>query len=175
MSKESKTTDLTSLIAEEVSETALPSNPLDHSLGIGELDDFAGSDDGVTAETRIIKRPPSMARMMEIGSATDRPMAPLPNGMRAWLELNGSEQTFTIKKSLTIIGRVREVADLVIADDELSRHHAALTFADGQFFIEDLDSTNGTFVKDARIKRVQLEPGDIVRVGQHQLKLVVEQ
>ena len=174
MSKESKTTDLHDLIAEEVAATPPASRPLDHSLGIGALEDFAGSDEGVTAETRIMQRSPAMDLLMEIGASADKPMEPLPKGMRAWLEHVGTQQTFSIKKSLTIIGRVREVADLVIADDELSRHHAALTFTDGKFFIEDLDSTNGTFVRDARIKRVELASGDSICLGQHELKLIIE-
>lgn len=56
--------------------------------------------------------------------------------------------------------------DLRPHDQEISRHHAVLTFDGKGFTIEDLGSTNGTFVNEERITtKVHLSTGDIVRVG----------
>lgn len=99
-------------------------------------------------------------------------MQPLPKGTVVHLE-DRYGKCFPVTKTLTIIGRVQQVADVVFSDDDLSRHHAALSFASGRFILEDLDSTNGTFVNGKRIKKVELTPGDELRFGSQVLKLVV--
>jgi predicted component of type VI protein secretion system len=64
----------------------------------------------------------------------------------------------------TTIGR--EGCDVVLADPEVSRNHATIRELDGAPAIEDLGSTNGTFVNDRRISGVeQLKDGDVVRLG----------
>ena len=62
-----------------------------------------------------------------------------------------------------VIGRHR----LSLADRQVSRKHARLEKYDGQWFIEDLGSTNGTLVNGHQLTEpVTLAPGDRVRVGQ---------
>jgi predicted component of type VI protein secretion system len=64
----------------------------------------------------------------------------------------------------TTIGR--EGCDLNLIDQEVSRRHAAIRSADGSLAIEDLGSTNGTFVNDERITGTRvLSHGDTVRLG----------
>jgi predicted component of type VI protein secretion system len=64
----------------------------------------------------------------------------------------------------TTIGR--EGCDVVLPDPEVSRRHATIRELDGSPAIEDLGSTNGTFVNDRRISGVQeLKDGDVVRLG----------
>jgi predicted component of type VI protein secretion system len=63
-----------------------------------------------------------------------------------------------------VIGR--EGTDIVLADPEVSRRHAAIRGQDAGAAIEDLGSTNGTFVNDERIEGVcALRDGDVVRLG----------
>jgi pSer/pThr/pTyr-binding forkhead associated (FHA) protein len=71
----------------------------------------------------------------------------------------------TVDKEM-IMGR--EGTDVVFEDDgEVSRRHAALRPAGGRIEIEDLGSTNGTFVNDRRIEgSTELSAGDSVRIGQ---------
>ena len=59
--------------------------------------------------------------------------------------------------------------DLVIDDPAVSGHHVLIFSQDGAFFIEDLESTNGTFVNDGKIQKEKLKNSDRVAVGQHAL------
>ncbi len=58
--------------------------------------------------------------------------------------------------------------DIVIADPYISGSHARFTPRDGQYYIEDLNSTNGTFVNDTRLKNEPkvLRNGDRIQMGQ---------
>lgn len=64
------------------------------------------------------------------------------------------------------IGRSSECG-LVIRDDYTSSHHARLTKRGGIWTIQDLDSTNGTFLSGQRLtdKPVQVAPGASIKVG----------
>jgi hypothetical protein len=55
--------------------------------------------------------------------------------------------------------------DIVLGDMTVSRRHARLLFSDGLWSLRDLDSTNGTSVNGALVKRCQLLPGDRLRLG----------
>jgi hypothetical protein len=69
-----------------------------------------------------------------------------------------------------VIGR--RDADLVLEDPEVSRRHAVLRRSGESVVVEDLDSTNGTFVKGERIRRpITVGPGDQVRVGRTTLEI----
>jgi len=69
-----------------------------------------------------------------------------------------------------VIGR--QDADLVLRDPEVSRRHAVLRRSGESVVIEDLDSTNGTFVKGERIRRpITVGPGDQVRIGRTTLEI----
>ncbi len=62
------------------------------------------------------------------------------------------------------IGRSQE-AELWLSDDGVSRRHARLVPEGGRFFVEDLDSANGTFVQGERVKRRRLDDGDLIQIG----------
>ena len=76
----------------------------------------------------------------------------------------------TIDREVTL---GREGTDLVFEDDgEVSRRHAVVRWVDGRAEIEDLGSTNGTFVNERRISEpTSLSSGDTVRVGQTTLEV----
>ncbi len=70
----------------------------------------------------------------------------------------------------TTVGRQ---GNLNISDDHASGHHALLQSAHGLWYVEDLDSTNGTYLNGRRIYASQrLKKGDKVRIG-HTVLLVV--
>ena len=70
----------------------------------------------------------------------------------------------------------REDTDLIIEDDnEVSRNHAVVRAVDGEIEIEDLGSTNGTFVNELKISGpTRLSNGDILRIGQTRLDVAIE-
>jgi len=72
---------------------------------------------------------------------------------------------FHTLKAITLVGRGPE-CDLAIDSNLLSRHHARL-FLDGQQLrVEDLGSSNGTFINGERIERAAAKPGDEIRFDQ---------
>lgn len=62
------------------------------------------------------------------------------------------------------IGR-DDAADLRIDSRRVSRRHAVINCEDGIYSIDDLDSTNGTFVNGERISHVKLQSGDVLAFG----------
>jgi hypothetical protein len=64
-----------------------------------------------------------------------------------------------------LIGR-QPGADLLLAEDLVSRRHAVLTYDGREVILEDLGSTNGTQVNGTRVTRIRLEEGDRILVGQ---------
>jgi len=70
-----------------------------------------------------------------------------------------------------VIGRSSEL-DMVLVEDMVSRRHSKITVAQDQIFIQDLGSTNGTFVNGEKIKRARLNEGDRILIGTSIIKLV---
>lgn len=69
-----------------------------------------------------------------------------------------------------IIGRSAD-ANITVKEHNVSRRHAKITFKGDKAHIEDLGSTNGTFVNSERITSVDLEDGDLISIGKTILKL----
>lgn len=75
-------------------------------------------------------------------------------------------QSFELNKDVMTLGR-DITNDIVINDREVSRHHMRLTRGAGGFSLEDLGSTNGTFVNGKRITGITpLNNGDIIGLGE---------
>ena len=70
-----------------------------------------------------------------------------------------------------VIGRSSEL-DMVLVEDMVSRRHAKITVTDGQIFIQDLGSTNGSFVNGEKIKRSRLTEGDRILIGTSIIKVI---
>jgi hypothetical protein len=70
-----------------------------------------------------------------------------------------------------VIGRSSDL-DMVLVEDMVSRKHAKIATMAGQVVIQDLGSTNGTFVNGEKIKKVRLKEGDRILIGTSILKLV---
>ena len=73
----------------------------------------------------------------------------------------------------TTIGRVEDNT-FHIADASVSSHHCEVHLRGSEIFIRDLNSTNGTFIEGNKIEESVLKPGQILRLGQVELKLEVE-
>ena len=68
-----------------------------------------------------------------------------------------------------MIGKTAECELRIVNDDYVSRRHARLFLSDGKIHLEDLGSSNGTFLRVR--KPIALEPGDEVLVGKGLLRL----
>jgi pSer/pThr/pTyr-binding forkhead associated (FHA) protein len=76
----------------------------------------------------------------------------------------GERRSFSLPRDVTVMGR-REDCDLRIPLGEVSRKHCRL-IADGESLkIEDLGSSNGTFVNGQRIQESPVNAGDAIQIG----------
>jgi general secretion pathway protein A len=67
-----------------------------------------------------------------------------------------------------IIGRTPD-NDLQIDSKYISRHHAQIITSASTSVLEDLNSTNGIYVRAKRVRRRMLNDGDVVQIGQHEI------
>ena len=82
-------------------------------------------------------------------------------------------QELLLKVGRVIIGRTAD-NDLQVDSRFVSRHHCQIvTGAEGSM-IEDLNSTNGIFVQGKRVRRYNLNDGDVVVIGKHEIMYVDE-
>lgn len=69
-----------------------------------------------------------------------------------------------------VVGRGRE-ADLVLSEPTISRTHAAVERVGEEWFVADLNSTNGTVVNGSRKTRAKLGEGDEIQLGRLVLRV----
>lgn len=103
-----------------------------------------------------------------IAQAPVVPPADLPSGYRrperATLYNMSTGETFYLEGVQIRIGRDQR-NDIVIHDRNVSRTHAEIIMQDGYWVLNDLGSTNGTFLNDREISQIELRDGDILTFG----------
>jgi pSer/pThr/pTyr-binding forkhead associated (FHA) protein len=87
--------------------------------------------------------------------------------------LEGEEEgtVYPVNKPRFLIGRTN--ADVAINDTLVSRLHCALEISADGVILQDLESTNGTFVDDKPIHSAPLTHGSTFRIGSHIFELVI--
>jgi len=71
---------------------------------------------------------------------------------------------FVLEREETVIGRLA-YCDIVLPQKNISRQHARLVRSGSEYFLEDMDSTNGTFLNGKRVRaRTKLRDHDLIRV-----------
>ena len=78
-----------------------------------------------------------------------------------------------LTKDRTTLGR-RPYNDIVIDNLAVSGEHAVMQMSGSDVTLEDLNSTNGTYVNGKAIKKQQLQNGDTVEIGKYKIKFVHE-
>lgn len=132
-----------------------------------------------TDETVVISPMPSFARADASTAQLKLPPADeglqLPGDVQIVLSvIEGPDKgnSLTLTRSRVVIGR--KGADFPLNDPEVSRHHCLLEFRDSFVNLKDLDSTNGTFFEEERVRAAVLQDGAEFRVGSSLLRLSVQ-
>jgi general secretion pathway protein A len=107
---------------------------------------------------------PSATAHSEAGHAVGRIL--LANGGKTIMERE-------LRPGRLVIGRTAD-NDIQIDSKFISRHHCQIVTQPDSCLIEDLNSTNGIFVKSKRVRRHNLNDGDVVLVGQHEIMYIDE-
>lgn len=72
-------------------------------------------------------------------------------------------QNHTLTKPRVVMGR--KGADVALSDPEISRHHCLLEVRNTYINLKDMDSTNGTFFEEERVRAAMLNDGAEFRIG----------
>src|SRR5271169_520806 len=82
--------------------------------------------------------------------------------------MTGRTQDLKVEK--TTIGRVEDNT-FQIAEPSVSSHHCEVLLRGADVVVRDLDSTNGTFLSGQKITEAVIKPGQILRLGQIEMRL----
>jgi pSer/pThr/pTyr-binding forkhead associated (FHA) protein len=80
----------------------------------------------------------------------------------------GRSQELNVDK--TTIGRVEDNT-FQIGEPSVSSHHCEIQLRNGEVVVKDLNSTNGTFINGEKVTERVLKPGEVLRLGQIELRL----
>ncbi len=123
--------------------------------------------------TRVTRRLPSGPPVATPPVASRSQPRATPGPPRVLVVTEGSLKgtTITLGQAPILIGRAPECT-LVLEDDFASGRHARLSLQQGTWMVEDLGSTNGTFLGRNRVQApVPIEPGAPVKIGRTVLEL----
>jgi hypothetical protein len=119
----------------------------------------------ITAKETAAKQAP-----LEKIQVQTAPVIPVkPSGPVVLVSLGGRTNTYPLSNE-TKIGRL-ETNDIVINEQTVTKNHAIIRIDNSKIEIEDLGSTNGTFVNGERIRKMELRHGDKIKLGQVELTL----
>jgi pSer/pThr/pTyr-binding forkhead associated (FHA) protein len=111
---------------------------------------------------------PTTSTPPDVAPATDQP--------NAWLEGKTgalTDQCIMLVQANTMIGRSAS-CDLQIHDPKVSRKHFSIRFGNSAFFLQDQDSSGGTYINGERVKAQRLNDGDRIDLGDTSLVFHVE-
>lgn len=78
---------------------------------------------------------------------------------------NGNYSGQSIRVTPMGISIGRQQGDLILQDSTISRMHARIIFSNGNYYLEDLNSTNGSFVNERRVTQSIINNNDNIRLG----------
>ncbi len=104
----------------------------------------------------------------EMGSQKQRPF-----GKLIVIYGNHLGKQYHLRLKRMLIGRTGK-SDIFIDDSSVSREHALIERKDGRYILEDLKSTNGTFINGEFVDLRVLSHGDKIRIGNTVLQFIVE-
>lgn len=112
-------------------------------------------------------RPPSGGLPPPGGRAA--PRRPASGGARP-LYLYYDGQVYEVDQDQFVIGRGSKYSDLPIKDANISRRHCAVVRRNGQYYIKDLESTNGVEFNGQRVDNHLIQEGTSYRLCDHEIR-----
>lgn len=91
----------------------------------------------------------------------------IPAALRAYFEIvssDGKNELFELGEREILIGRSPR-CDIHLASESVSRRHSRVTFRNEEYFIEDLNSTNGLYVNGIKVEKCVLRNNDQIEIG----------
>lgn len=85
-------------------------------------------------------------------------------GYIVWKDELAQENHFELGSDVVLIGRADD-AQIVFDHVSVSRHHAQIVFKNEQYYLEDLNSTNGVFINGVRVASSVLRNNDQIDIG----------
>jgi pSer/pThr/pTyr-binding forkhead associated (FHA) protein len=82
-------------------------------------------------------------------------------------------RTHELKVDRTTVGRLEDNT-FQVPDPSVSSHHCEILLRGGEIVVRDLDSTNGTSISGNKVTEAPLKPGQILRLGQIEMRLETE-
>ena len=126
--------------------------------------------DGRIAGGTLSKKFPDYIPPTKIAYISGRPAALHLRKCKLVLEREeGQSSEYIFDQNNIAIGAMED-NDLVIEDDTASRYHCRIYQDENSYLLQDLGSTNGTFINRVRIKEAYLKPGCTVTVGKTDIK-----
>ena len=91
----------------------------------------------------------------------------------------GTGEKILMNRMNFMFGKSRAAADYVVDNKAVSRRHASILFREGDYYLEDLGSTNGTFLNDSETpvgtdQKIQLHPGDRLTFADEPFQFLLE-
>jgi hypothetical protein len=125
----------------------------------------AGADEDDEAAAAFSEQPePAAAAPVE----PNMPIPPVRATPRGVATVTTDDHDIVLSGQRMVVGRLRD-CDICLADVNVSREHAAFVRSGEGWSVEDLDSTNGTFVNGRRVAQAELADGDTVEAGASRL------
>ena len=101
---------------------------------------------------------------------TSRVPAAAPVALVRPLYLYFEGQVYEVNQDQFVIGRGSKYSDLPIKDANISRRHCAIVRRNGQYYIKDLESTNGVEFNGQRVDNHLIQEGTVYRLCDHELR-----
>jgi pSer/pThr/pTyr-binding forkhead associated (FHA) protein len=115
----------------------------------------------VLAETSSAPAAPEAAHTQVFQPA---PAVATQSRTRLLLNTPNGRQVIPLESTQLTVGRGLN-NDIILEDSRVSRHHAQLRYRARRFWINDLGSTNGTFINGEQIEEKALRDGDTISLG----------